>query len=71
MLLVTISDYPLWGIIASFIGWEVYAHFIGKNKESHTLSNRIWSLETKYPASRVGVFGACVLLLAHLVFHVL
>ncbi len=59
-------DVILWLIVAAFILWELYAHFIGKNKSAHTLSNRIWALEKRWPKTRVLTVLACVLLILHL-----
>lgn len=60
------GDLPLWLIVGAFAGWELYAKAVAKNKGSHTLSNRIWALEKRYPKSRLVVLVACVLLTAHL-----
>lgn len=61
-------DIFLWALIALFVVWEAFAHFIAKNREAHTLSNRIWALEKKYPKSRILVVAAIALLFVHLVF---
>ncbi len=53
-------DLILWAIVAAFIVWEFFAHFIAKNKSAHTLSNRIQALEARFP--RVRVLTAVVLL---------
>lgn len=64
-------DIPLWVIVAAFIGWELYAHFIGKNRSAHTLSNRIWELYRRYGnGPRALVALAVALLFTHLVFQV-
>ncbi len=60
------ADILLWLLVGLFIVWEFYAHFIGKNKTAHTLSNRIWYLEQKYPKTRVLVAVACLVLCLHL-----
>jgi hypothetical protein len=63
------GDTPLWGIIGAFVAWEAYAHFVARNKASHTLSNRIDTLEQRYPTARVGVAVAILALFAHLVLN--
>ena len=63
-------DIPLWVMCGAFTAWEVFAHFVARNKQEHTLSNRIWALEQKYPKSRVAVAGAVFVLFTHLVFQV-
>lgn len=67
-----LGDWPLWGIIASFIGWEMWCHFVMKNKGEHTLSNRVWFLEGLKKSGlpfQVVVALACATLFTHLVFH--
>lgn len=65
------GDIPLWAIVGSFVGWELYAHFVAKNKAEHTLSNRIWRLEQKLGWPGRGLVAAAVaVLFAHLVFQV-
>ena len=59
-------DIILWVIVAAFIIWEFYAHVIAKNRKAHTLSNRIWWLEQRYPKTRALVALACLLLALHL-----
>lgn len=59
-------DNILWAIVAAFVGWEGYAHFVAKNKKAHTLSNRIWALETRYPKTRVLTAVVLVVLSLHL-----
>lgn len=59
-------DVILWLIVLLFVVWEAFAHFIAKNKEAHTLSNRIWALEARYPKSRALVALACLALALHL-----
>lgn len=63
-------DLILWAIVAAFIAWELYAHFVARNRSAHTLSNRIHWLERRHGWTRVPVAIACVLLLTHLVFSV-
>lgn len=66
-----IRDLPLWGLIGSFVVWEVFAHFVARNRGSHTLSNRIWSWETKGGlAARLAVAAAIIVLFTHLVLHI-
>jgi hypothetical protein len=66
-----VGDIPLWLLVGLFGGWEVFAHFIARNRGEHTLSNRIWALETKLgiPA-RAGVAASVALLFTHLVFQI-
>ena len=59
-------DIILWVIVGSFIVWELYAHFIGKNKSAHTLSNRIWALQKRHPKVRVVTVLVLVVLILHL-----
>lgn len=63
-------DILLWFLVASFVLWEMFAHFVMRNREAHTLSNRIWWLEKRYPKTRVVVGLACLVLLLHLTFQV-
>ena len=58
-------DLILWGICALFIAWEAFAHFIAKNREAHTLSNRVWALEARYPKTR----GVVALIMIALTLH--
>ena len=64
------GDIPLWLIVSAFVGWEVFAHFVARNRGEHTLSNRIWSLERKlgWPG-RTLVATAVAALFTHLVFQ--
>jgi hypothetical protein len=62
-------DTILWAIVGSFVSWELFAHFIGKNKRSHTLSNRIWAWEHNRPYKRAIVGTAMLYLTGHLVFQ--
>ena len=62
-------DIILWLIVGAFLVWELYAHFIGKNREAHTLSNRIWALEQRYPKTRVLTAVALLVLALHLTVH--
>lgn len=59
-------DWILWLIVAAFVVWELYAHFVAKNKEAHTLSNRIQALEKKYPKTRVLTAVVILVLALHL-----
>lgn len=62
-------DIILWAICVLFIGWELFAHFIARNMYAHTLSNRIWWVEKRYPKTRFAVVLACLVLLTHLAFR--
>lgn len=64
------GDLPLWGIVAAFAVWEVFAHFVARNRGEHTLSNRVWALEARYPKTRVLVASLVALLFSHLVLQV-
>lgn len=59
-------DWILWLIVAAFWTWEVFAHFVMKNRSAHTLSNRIQALERRYPKTRVLTAVACLVLALHL-----
>ena len=59
-------DIILWLIVGAFVLWEVYAHVIGRNKSAHTLSNRIWWLEQRYPKTRVLTAVVLLVLALHL-----
>ena len=61
------TDIVLWAIVGLFVAWEAFAHFIAKNREAHTLSNRIWALERRWPVTRLVVAAAVALLGTHLV----
>lgn len=62
-----LGDKPLWGIIAAFVAWEFYAHFVRHNVGSHTLSNDIGRFERwAGPAGEILVVVVCLGLLAHL-----
>lgn len=63
------GDIGLWAIVAAFVGWEAFAHFVARNRGSHTLSNRIWALEARYPIARLGVGAALGALAAHLLLR--
>jgi hypothetical protein len=63
-------DIPLWVICGMFVGWELFAHFVAKNKEEHTLSNRIAALERRFPVFRAITAGVVTLLFFHLTFQV-
>lgn len=58
-------DWILWAIVGAFLVWEAYAHFVARNRGAHTLSNRIWALEQRWPKMRV----VTVLVLVALVLH--
>ena len=62
-------DIVLWAIVAAFAVWEVVAHFVFRNRGAHTLSNRIWALEKRYPKTRAATALACLLLALHLTVH--
>jgi hypothetical protein len=63
-------DWILWTILAvgggAFIGWESYAHFVAKNQEAHTLSNRILALEKKHWWVRILIPAILIALCVHL-----
>lgn len=59
-------DWILWVICAAFGGWEAYAHFVARNKGAHTLSNRIWALQRRYPKARVLTAVVLLVLSLHL-----
>lgn len=59
-------DIILWVICGAFGAWEAYAHFIAKNKSAHTLSNRIWWLQKKYPKTRALTAVVLLTLALHL-----
>lgn len=63
-----VGDWPLWGMLASFVTWELFAHFTG-NKDQHTLSNRFWALESKYHFTKGLVGAGGLYIVGHLVFH--
>lgn len=63
------KDIPLWLIVATFVGWEVFAHFVARNRGEHTLSNRIWALEKAWWPARVLVGAAVAVLFTHLTFQ--
>lgn len=63
-------DIILWLLVAAVVVWELFAHFVARNREAHTLSNRIWWMEKRFPKSRGVVVVACLVLLTHLAFHV-
>lgn len=60
------GDLPLWVIVGAFLVWEAFAHFVGRNRSSHTLSNRIWALEQRWPKTRAATAVACLVLALHL-----
>lgn len=60
-------DSWLLGIILSFIGWEVYAHYFEHNDKAHTLSDLTGKMESRWPATRWLVRGFLALLWWHLV----
>ena len=60
-------DLILWAIVAVFVAWELYAHFVAKNKSAHTLSNRIRALEKRYPKTRVLTAVVLLVLALHLI----
>lgn len=60
------GDLPLWLLVAAFTGWELFAHFVARNRGEHTLSNRIWAAESRIPGFRVLVLAACLVLTTHL-----
>jgi hypothetical protein len=62
-------DYILWAIVAAFIIWEAYAHFVMHNRRAHTLSNRISALEKRYPKTRVLVAVVLLVLALHLILN--
>lgn len=65
-----LRDLPLWLIVTSFVAWEAFAHYVARNRGSHTLSNRIWAAESKGGiAVRVLVGLAIATLFTHLEFH--
>lgn len=59
-------DILLWIIVGAFLVWELYAHFIARNRGAHTLSNRIQALEKKYPKVRVLTAVVLLVLALHL-----
>ena len=63
-----VGDWPLLGIVVSFIAWEVYAHYFAHNHGSHTLSDDVGRFEkwAGWPAD-VTVAVVCVVLLVHLI----
>lgn len=63
-------DIPLWIICGAFVVWELFAHFVAKNREEHTLSNRIAALECRFPKTRIAVGLAVAVLFTHLTFQV-
>ena len=60
-------DLILWAIVAAFVAWELYAHFVARNKAAHTLSNRIQALEKLYPKTRVLTAVVLLVLALHLI----
>jgi len=62
-------DYILWALVALFVIWEFYAHFIAHNRKAHTLSNRISALEKRYPKTRVLVAVVLLVLALHLIVN--
>lgn len=62
-------DVILWVLCAAFAVWELFAHFVARNRGAHTLSNRIWALEQRWPPARILVGVACAALFAHLTFQ--
>lgn len=56
-------DWILYLILTAFVVWEAVAHFLLRNVEGHTLSNRILWLETKggWPVRAVVAAGVVVL----------
>jgi hypothetical protein len=60
------GDLPLWVMLVAFGVWELYAHFVAGNKASHTLSNRIWALQGRYPWTRWLTWAVLVVLALHL-----
>lgn len=60
-------DWILWTIVAAFGAWEAFAHFVAKNRDAHTLSNRIQALEARYPKTRVLTAVVMLVLALHLV----
>lgn len=61
-----IGDKPLWVLLASFLGWEVYASQIAHDKRSHTLSDDVWRLQQRHPGARILVGAFLGGLAAHL-----
>jgi hypothetical protein len=57
-------------ILGAFAAWEAYAHFIARNRGSHTLSNRIWAFEARHRWGRLAVWAAWVVLGTHLILQV-
>jgi len=62
-----VGDWPLWGILVSFLTWEIFSHETG-NKDQHTLSNRVQAAEAKYHFIKVPVGLFMLYLTGHLVF---
>ena len=59
-------DWILWILICLFVCWELYARFVARNRGAHTLSNRIQTLERRYPKTRVLTAVALLVLALHL-----
>lgn len=64
------GDLGLWLILAAFVAWEAFAHFVARNRGAHTLSNRVWALERRHPWTRLLVALAMVVATTHLVLQV-
>ena len=62
-------DLILWGLLVAFAGWEIYARFFARNRGAHTLSNRIWALEQRWPFTRFLVAAGIGALGYHLLFQ--
>ena len=60
------GDKPLWALVASFLGWELWASQIKKEHEQYTLSYDLWRLQTKYPGTRLLIGAFLGGLMAHL-----
>lgn len=60
-------DLVLWTIVAAFVVWELFAHFVAKNRDAHTLSNRIQALEKHHPKTRVLTAVVLLVLALHLI----
>ncbi len=59
-------DLVLWAILGLFGAWEIFAHFVARNRGAHTLSNRILALEKAHPKTRVATVLVLVALILHL-----
>jgi hypothetical protein len=63
---VNVGDKPMWGLLAAFVGWEIFASQIKHDLSSHTLSDDVWRWQEAHPGVRILVGAFLGGLAAHL-----